>query len=115
MSVAGDQPDQELRFQVEVVLVVGGEVAVDPVTGEGPLKLVRPRPLLVRANALHLNRLKGAWTSTADLGARALLDLAEGGLFMLEGRAGRGPWPVALDARVPPCFVLLSEVRPSGD
>lgn len=115
-TVRGHHHVQERQFKV--FLVEGGEVAVDPVTGEGQLKLVRPRPLLFQANALHLNRLKGAWTWMADLYALSLFYLAVGGLFMLKGKAGlagRGKWLVALGALVPLGFLLLSEVRPSGE
>lgn len=95
--------------ELKVFLEEGGEVVVDPATGRGSLRLVSRRPGLFQANALHLNRLKGAWTFVADLYALALFYLAAGGLFMLRGKTGllgRGKWLVAVGVVVPVAFLL---------
>ena len=97
--------------ELKVFLVEGGEVVVDPATGHGHMERVTPRPLLFSANALHLNRLKGAWTFVADLYAILLFYLAAGGIFMLRGKTGlggRGKWLVALGAVVPIGFLLFA-------
>jgi hypothetical protein len=95
--------------QLKVFLEEGGEVAINPATGEGTMKRVQPRPGLFQANALHLNRLKGVWTYVADLYAILLLYLSVGGIFMLKGKtglAGRGKWLVAAGALVPVVFLV---------
>lgn len=95
--------------ELKVFLDEGGEVSVDPTTGRGTLKHVSRRFVLYDANALHLNRLKGAWTLVADLYAVLLLYLAVGGVFMLRGKTGmtgRGKWLVAAGAVVPIAFLL---------
>lgn len=95
--------------ELKVFLVDGGEVSVDPATGTGTLKLVTRRTGLFEANALHLNRLKGAWTWVADVYALLLLYLAVGGIFMLKGKKGllgRGKWLVAAGTLVPVAFLL---------
>lgn len=94
-----------------VVLGDGGDVRVNPGTGAGTLKTVRPRTLLYDANALHLNRLKGVWTWAADLFAVLLAWLAMSGVLMLKGPlgiAGRGKWLVGLGVVVPVALVWLS-------
>lgn len=97
--------------ELKVFLEEGGEVSVDPATGSGTLKRVRKRPVLFQANALHLNRLKGAWTWVADAYAILLFYLAAGGLFMLKGKTGfwgRGKWLFGAGALVPILFLALS-------
>lgn len=97
--------------ELKVFLVEGGEVVVDPETGQGTIERVTPRPVLFDANALHLNRLKGVWTFVADLYALLLLYLAAGGIFMLRGKtglAGRGKWLVAAGAAVPVLFLMAA-------
>lgn len=96
--------------ELKVFLDEGGEIVVDPRSGQGTVERVTPRPFLARANALHLNRLKGAWTWFADAYALLLLYLAVGGLFMLRGPAGlggRGKWLVTAGAVVPLGFWFL--------
>ncbi|MCK6507424.1 PepSY-associated TM helix domain-containing protein [Myxococcota bacterium] len=95
--------------ELKVFLEEGGEVVVDPATGQGFMKRVQKRHGLFQANALHLNRLKGAWTYVADAYAVVLFYLAVGGLFMLKGKtglAGRGKWLVAAGTLVPIAFLL---------
>jgi len=87
----------------------GGEVRVDVRTGEGQMERFHRRPGLFVANALHLNRLRGAWTYVADAFALLLFCLALSGLFMLKGRAGlagRGKWLVALGTAIPGIFIV---------
>lgn len=91
------------------VFLDGGEVRVDPATGQGTFTRTTRRHGLFEANTLHLNRLKGAWTWVADLYAILLLYLAVGGIFMLKGKTGfggRGKWLVAIGAVVPIAFLL---------
>lgn len=95
--------------ELKVFLDEGGEVLIDPATGRGTWKEVRRRPGLFQANALHLNRLKGAWTYVADAYAILLLYLAVGGLFMLKGKTGllgRGKWFLAAGTLVPVGFLI---------
>lgn len=95
--------------ELKVFLEEGGEVVVDPATGQGTIKRVQKRQGLFQANALHLNRLKGAWTFVADAYAVVLFYLAVGGLFMLKGKTGfmgRGKWLVAVGTLVPIAFLL---------
>ena len=93
------------------VFLDGGEVIVDPATGQGTIKRTSRRFGLYEANTLHLNRLKGVWTYVADLYAILLLYLAIGGIFMLKGKTGltgRGKWFVAIGTVVPIAFLLAN-------
>lgn len=93
----------------QVFLEEGGEVSLDPATGNGTLLRVARRPLLFETNVLHLNHLKGSWTFVSDAFAVLLAGLAISGLFMLKGRnglAGRGKWLVAGGLVVPVAFVI---------
>jgi len=96
------------RDALVVFLIEGGEVRVNPATGAGSIKDVRPRPLLREFNVLHLNHIKGAWTWFADAVGVMLLLLALTGLFMLKGTlglAGRGKWFVIAGILTPAAFL----------
>lgn len=96
---------------LKVFLKSGGEVKVDPSSGKGSMKVVRDRPILREANALHLNDLKGAWTWIADIFALSLIFLAISGAIMMKGSngfGGRGKWLVGLGALVPIVALMVS-------
>lgn len=99
----------ESASSFRVFLDEGGEVTVDPATGEGTLLRVRARPVLFQANVLHLNHVKGSWTFVSDAFAVLLAGLAISGLFMLGGKTGfmgRGKWFVAGGLVVPVVFLV---------
>lgn len=107
-DVRGRHREGPRRFKV--FLDEGGEVSVDPATGEGTMLRVRRRPFLFELNVLHLNHLKGAWTWVSDAFSVLLASLAVTGLFMLKGSTGlggRGKWLVAAGLAVPVGFVVL--------
>ena len=106
-EVRGRRLASERRFQV--FLPDGGEVSLDPLTGDGTLQSVARRPVLFETNVLHLNHLKGSWTFVSDAFAVLLAGLALSGLFLLKGGAGllgRGKWFVAGGLLVPLAFLM---------
>lgn len=107
-EVRGRHREGPHRFKV--FLAEGGEVAVDPATGEGTIVRIERRPFLFEVNVLHLNHLKGVWTYVSDAFSVLLAGLALTGLFMLKGPtglAGRGKWFVAAGAAVPVVFLVV--------
>lgn len=112
LSLGADEVRGRRRASPEsfhVFLEEGGEVTVNPATGEGTLVRVRPRPVIFQTNVLHLNHLKGTWTFVSDAFAVLLAGLAITGLFMLKGDtglAGRGKWFVAGGLAVPVVFLI---------
>jgi len=89
---------------LKIFMKIGDEITLDPTTGKGGMKVVRDRPVLREANALHLNDLKGAWTWIADIFALSLIFLAISGAIMLKGSqgfAGRGKWLVGIGTLIP--------------
>lgn len=92
------------------IFVDGGAVTVDLAAAEATVEVVQTRPILRRANFLHLNEARGLWTWMADLYAVALFLLALTGLFVIKGRkgiTGRGAWLTAVGVAVPLAFLLL--------
>ncbi|MBU0551355.1 PepSY-associated TM helix domain-containing protein [Myxococcota bacterium] len=88
----------------------GYSVKADTREGRAEMERPRPRPLLSRLNALHLNHPKGAWTWFADAYAVCLAFLAISGLLMARGRRGfmgRGKYFFAAGLAVPIVFMLL--------
>jgi hypothetical protein len=78
------------------------QVAID--SGRGTYNQTLPRTGLLEMNALHLNKLKGAWTIVADVFAVLLAFLAISGIVLLKGRTGfmgRGKWFVLAGLVVP--------------
>ena len=57
---------------LKIFMKIGDEITLDPTTGKGGMKVVRDRPVLREANALHLNRPEGC----LDLDRRHLRPLA---------------------------------------
>ena len=114
LDVEADEVRSQIRQSptvLKVFLKSGGEIKVDPATGQGSMKIVRDRPILREANALHLNDLKGAWTWIADLFALSLIFLAVSGAVMVKGGqgfGGRGKWLVGLGALVPIVALMVS-------
>lgn len=97
---------------LKIFMKIGDEITLDPTTGKGGMKVVRDRPVLRQANALHLNDLKGAWTWIADIFALALIFLAISGAIMLKGGhgfGGRGKWLVGLGALVPIIALIVGD------
>jgi len=96
---------------LKVFMKQGDEIKVDPLTGKGSMKVVRDRPIIRQANALHLNDLKGAWTWIADIFALSLIFLALSGAVMLKGGhgfGGRGKWLIGAGALVPIVALMVS-------
>jgi len=82
----------------------GRVVDLDLADGVARGELARPRPVLGRMNALHLNRGGRAWTWLTDLYAGVLALLAVTGALILRGREGlrgRGGWLVAAGVLLP--------------
>ena len=106
-TVRGHFLESPTRFQV--FMDEGGEIVLDPKTGQGEIKRVITRAGLYEFNVLHLNTLKGVWTYIADLFALALIFLALTGLFMNKGKtglSGRGKWFVGAGLLVPAAFII---------
>ncbi len=79
-------------------------VEADVRAGTAVIERPRRRAVLADLNALHLNRLRGAWTLVADAYAAVLAFLAVSGMLILRGRqglAGRGRWLVLAGLAVP--------------
>jgi hypothetical protein len=78
--------------------------AIDVPTGAVIVEVVRPRPVLLELNQMHLNADKGVWTVIADVYAAALILMALTGMFVLRGQTGitgRGAWLVAIGVLLP--------------
>jgi hypothetical protein len=85
-------------------------VRVDLDAQVATLARVQERPLLRRANLLHLNEPRGFWTYIADIFALALILLAVTGLFMMKGKygiTGRGAWLTGLGILLPVVILLV--------
>jgi len=85
-------------------------VRVDLDAGFATVARIQERPLLRRANLLHLNEPRGVWTYIADLFAIALILLAVTGLFMMKGKygiTGRGAWLTGLGILLPIAVLLV--------
>ncbi len=86
------------------VFLEGVTIKADLATGEVIAESVRPRTVLGKLNALHLNRAKAGWVWFADLYAVALGLLAVTGLFLLRGKlgiTGRGAYLTAAGIVLP--------------
>jgi hypothetical protein len=97
------QPDEDT---LEVYMKTG-KYAVDLPTGKVVFEAVRPRPVLMAFNRLHINAPKQAWTYIADVYAVGLLALGITGLFILRGPngiTGRGAWLTAIGCAVPTTY-----------
>lgn len=95
---------------LRVFMTTGSEIKLDPSTGKGGMKVVKDRPVLREANALHLNDLKGVWTWIADAFALGLIFLALTGAVMLKGSqgfSGRGKWMVGVGVLIPVVALIV--------
>ncbi len=86
------------------IFITHGSITIDPVSGEGELETVRPRPVFKQVNFLHYNTPKKAWTWFADMFGAGLIILAVTGLFILRGKNGitrRGAWITSAGVLIP--------------
>ena len=100
---AAFQPDEETLE----VFMKQGKYSVDLPTGKTVFEALRPRPVLMAFNRLHINAPKQAWTYIADLYAAGLLGLGITGLFILRGPngiRGRGAWLTATGCAIPALY-----------
>ena len=74
------------------VFIENGEVAINPVTGEGAMHYLQKRPIIFGMNRLHKATLGTVWKWGSDLMAVILLFVAVSGLFLLKGKRGFNRW-----------------------
>ncbi|MBI4913721.1 MAG: hypothetical protein HY823_13375 [Acidobacteria bacterium] len=100
---AAFQPDEDTLQ----LFTKEGTYSADLPTGKVVFQGLRPRPVLLAWNRLHLNAPKGLWTYLADLYALGLLALALTGILILKGPKGilgRGAWLAGIGAAIPAAF-----------
>jgi uncharacterized protein len=74
------------------VFIENGEVAINPVTGEGAMHYLQKRPIIFGMNRLHKATIGTIWKWGSDLMAVILLFVAVSGLFLLKGKRGFNRW-----------------------
>ncbi len=92
------------------VFIENGEVAMDPVQGNGRYQFLERRPILFEMNRLHRATLGTVWKWASDLMAFILLFVAVSGLLILKGKRSLsrwGWWWTLAGFIVPLAFALL--------